>query len=255
MTVGEPAICQSLQDLAVTEPVPSVTKSEPKQQQHSGGSIRKDQQQERVTHERPPWHDELKGAKNWPPVVEERNRTRGPPQHHSKEQQSSIPSSPSTSVAHGGAIPKTPTTATSIAKKPTATAPQNLRTLRIPIKEPGTRGDQLGLIETNYLELNITKLVENVYKYDVEATIKRGPKKLNMAAFLEFQAEFLANEQGISYDWKKIAVATHKLDIGNEKAGGVQITHPDTGKILDCNVTIKPAKDGAVVPIKRGLMK
>lgn len=281
LATGEPGTCQSLQELAITEPVPSIVKSGPMQQrqqqqqlqtsqQQAGGPNRKGQQQRNVPKQPPQQEGQRKSENDWPPA-EERERTRGhSSQHHSHGQSSmsieqlprsvpqaessqSIPSS-SSSSATSVAIPKTSKTGKSIVEKSNAT-PKNLRALSIPTKVPGTRGKPLGLIETNYLELDISKLVEIVYKYDVEINIRRGPKKLNMAAFLKFRNEFFPNERGISYDWRKIALTNRQLAINGELVGDVQITHPGSGKTLDCNVTIKPANDGALVPIKCALSK
>lgn len=129
---------------------------------------------------------------------------------------------------------------------------QNLHQLPpLPIVPPATRGKVLGLIETNHLELDISKMVENAYKYDVEITSK-GPKKLYSAAFSEFCAQFLPEQQhGISYDGKKIALANCRLSINSELVGEVQVKPPDTGKMWDFTVAIKPANDGASVPLKR----
>lgn len=290
-TAGEPVIRQSLQELAITEPAPPIARSAPKQkqkqkppqqqlppppQQESGGPICQGQQQQRALPVQPPRRDQpqeqQKGKKNWPLPIQERNRTQGPTQHQSQEQQSSMPvgqpprnlpraestqSIPSSTggARGGGAIPKASKIEKSIAQKSTV-EPGNRRKLRIPSKEPGKRGEPLGLIETNYLQLDISNIVENVYKYDVEIAIRRGPKKLNLAAFLKFCTEFLPNERGISYDWRKIALANRPLGIEGELVGDVQITHPDTGKLLACTVTIKPAKEGrAVVPIRHELQK
>lgn len=252
----------------------------PKPQEKSGGPIQG--QKQRAMPEQQPRHDkpqqQPKGNKNGPPIQVERNRTQGPSQHQSQDRQTSMPieqlprsvpradssqsvrsvssssSSTTAGVAHGGAIPKASKPEKSIAGK-SMPLPKNLRALRPITKEPGTRGKQLGFIETNYLQLDIKKLVENVYKYDVEVEINKGPKKLNLAAFLKFCAEFLPNERGISYDWKKIAVTARPLKIEGELAGEVQIIHPNTGKTVDCKVTIKPAADGAMVPIRRELAK
>lgn len=235
-------------------------------QQQAGGPISKGQQQQGAMPKQPPRQDNPQGqrkGKNDGPPAQERERTRGHvSQHHPRnvaqgETSQSIPSSSSsssTNLAYGGAIPKASKTGKSIVEE-TSAAPQDLRALCAPTKKPGTRGKQLGLIETNYLVLDISNLVKNVYKYDVEINIKRGPKRLNMAAFQKFCAQFFSNEHGISYDWRKIGVTARKLNIKGELVGDVQITHPGSGKILDCTVTIKPASDGAMVPVKSALTK
>lgn len=266
LTVGEPPVHQ-LQQLTVTDPVPLIAKSEPKQQQqqatrptHQGQEKqRRDQLQETA------WQ---KGKKSWP-STEERDRTHGPTFQHRSQGQSSMPiETPhdlprvksvqsvgsSTSSARGGAIPKASVSQKSSTQKPASKSTKG-RQLRIPTKDPGTLGKSLGSIETNYMSLDISKLINNinVYKYDVEIVTK-GPKKLFLAAFLKFRAEFLSKQQqGIAYDWKKIAVANFQLN--DELTGDVQVKHPQTGKMWDFNVTIKLAKQGALVPIQDSLTK
>lgn len=204
-----------------------------------------------------------------PPQTVERNRTQGPSQHQQKSmpieqlprsvpragssQSISSVSSSSTGVGAqggGGAIPKASKPEKSIAGK-------SPRTFRPITKAPGTLGKPLGNIETNFLQLDLSKLVESVYKYDVEITIERGPRtKFNLAAFIEFCRIYLPNERGISYDWRQIALTARPLNIkGEELSGEVRITHPNTGKSLDYRVTIRPAADGAMVPIKNALAK
>lgn len=195
-------------------------------------------------------------------AIEERDRTHGPTfQHRTREQPSQPIETPhdlpraesvqsvcsSTSSARGGAIPKASVSrkvSTQVARRP----------LTFPIKEPGTLGEKLGEIETNYLKIDISKFLKsiNIYKYDVEIETK-GPRKLYLAAFLKFREQFLPNQPGIAYDWKKIAVANFELD--HELTGDVEVRHPQTCKIWDYKVTLKPAKQGALVPIKESLTK
>lgn len=250
-------------------PAPPQPWQQPQPQQMAWGPSQGKQQQHA-------WPEQPKGGKpktGPPPSFEvERNRTQGPSQHQSSMPIDQLPrsvpragstqsissvssSSTSTSGAHCGAIPKASKPDKSIAEKGMS-LPKDLRAFRPITKAPGTLGRKLGFIETNFLQLDISKLVDNVYKYDVEIEIEKGPKnKFNLAAFIEFCRIHMPNQRGISYDWRKIVLTARPLNIKGELAGEVQITHPHTGKALNYTVTIKPAKDGAMVPVKHALAK
>lgn len=270
---ARPALQQQHEAGGATRQQP-VARSEPKQrqqqplqQQHqAGGPIHQTQQQpqrqQRPMSQQPPWtnqpHQQSAMGKMDRPPAQDRDRTRNQPQPKNQQERPSQPTEPprnvpsraestqstcsSASKAHGGAIPK-------------ASAAGNLRELPpLPKKSPGTRGKELGLIETNYLQLDFSKIVPNAYKYDVEITGR--PRKFYLSAFLQFCAQFLPDQRrGISYDWKKIAVANCRLPIDGELEGDVQVRHPDTGKLLDYKIVIKPAGDGASVPIKSALAR
>lgn len=80
------------------------------------------------------------------------------------------------SKGHGGAIKKVPKQS---AKSTTDSLSENLPVLQVGYKKaPGKKGKKLPNIETNFLQLkNLDKLVENIYKYDIEMAIKDSEKE------------------------------------------------------------------------------
>lgn len=234
---------QRVKRMAVVEPSSQMVQPEKQpphphqqqQQKQAGGPIRQGQQQN-VQPQQPKKPQQPNANTNRPPA-QETDRTRKPPPQQQQAPGQSV--RPSTSAAHGGAISK-------------ATTSKDLRELPpYPIKAPGTCGKPLGWIETNYLNLDIMKIAEMIYKYDVEIQVERGPRKLYLAAFLQFCAQYLPKQRhGISYDSRRIAVANYFFE---EVTGTVQVTNPDTGNQVECTVTVKPA--GAPVPLKRALIE
>lgn len=78
-------------------------------------------------------------------------------------------------------------------------------------KGPGKSGRKVGKIETNYLKLDISKLIKTAYHYDV--TIDPDTPKKNLpAVFTQYCAENFPKIH-IAFDGRKNAYAPTKLKL------------------------------------------
>lgn len=128
---------------------------------------------------------------------------------------------------------------------------ENDRILFVEYKGPGKKGKILPEIEANYLKLDLSKIVENAYHYDVKIEPDR-PKKLLTGVFLEFVRVNFPSDS-IAFDGTKNAYASKPLKIGElslEKP--VTFIHPQTGKELKFQVSIGAAKNNKIA-IKNAL--
>lgn len=127
----------------------------------------------------------------------------------------------------------------------------NVPGLLVKYKGPGSRGRQLGMIETNYLELIFNKLVANAYHYDVKMEPDR-PKKLLTMVWLKFKETNYPSES-IAFDGTNNAYASAPLKIGDMQRE-IEIVHPETQSVRKFIVSIQAAKDNQI-PIKDALTK
>lgn len=129
---------------------------------------------------------------------------------------------------------------------------EGVQKLAVAYKGKGTRGKPLGLIETNYLELAVEKLVENVFHYDV--TIEPNtPKKLLATVFWEFKRQNFPSAY-IAFDGSRNAFASTQLTIPNDLKREIVIIHPITRRERKYVVSIKPAND-SLIPVKQTLKR
>lgn len=159
--------------------------------------------------------------------------------------------------AWGGAEPSTSTSSAKKQQKETSTpdknqeAMKNVNKLMVAYKGKGTKGRSLGNIETNYVKLNIGKMNQYAYHYDVTIEPDR-PKKLLMKVFLKF-VEINFPKATIAFDGTKNAYAAAKLLIGDIQRE-TKIIHPETGAERTFTVSIQEAHDSRI-PIKDALTK
>lgn len=145
-------------------------------------------------------------------------------------------------------------------------ASQNQRP-SIVLKENTRCGKEVSNIETNYLKINVDKVAERVYRYDVNIQMS-APKTLHTKVFSHFCAKFLQSKQ-IALDTNNmIALSPCELNIRNEIYRRFDFELPNTendwkmstkcstkkklNKKWDCKVTMKPAKK-ITIPIRQVL--
>lgn len=87
-------------------------------------------------------------------------------------------------------------------------------------KGNGKSGKELDFVEANYLKVNVDKVVDKVYRYDIDIRTE-APKKLYTKIFFKFCAEvFIKQAKQIAFDDDKmIAVSPCLLDMGR---GGIR---------------------------------
>lgn len=107
-------------------------------------------------------------------------------------------------------------------------------------KQPGTKGRKL-IIETNYIKLDLSKLVSKAYHYDV-AIDPNMPKRLMTTVFELFRKENFPNA-AIAFDGQKNAVTPEPLKITPNFSKKVKITDPENSREREYTVKIKEVRD------------
>lgn len=110
-------------------------------------------------------------------------------------------------------------------------------------KGPGTLGKKV-LIETNYLALDVKKITETAYHYDVTIEPDK-PNRLMKKVFLEFRRINFPSIH-IAFDGKKNAYSPKELQIPSNVQREVKIIEEETGQQRTYLVAIKEAKDNQI---------
>lgn len=112
-------------------------------------------------------------------------------------------------------------------------------------KGPGGKGKKVDGLEANYLKLDISKLVQVAYHYDVTIAPEVPKKKLPLA-FTAFCRKNFGNTQ-IAFDGRKNAYAPCRLDLEKrEIVNAVEIVDAETGNTRKYTVHIQEANDSAI---------
>lgn len=128
-------------------------------------------------------------------------------------------------------------------------------------KGNGKRGKDLDFIEANYLKVNVDKVVDRVYRYDVDMRVV-GPRKLYTKVFMKFCADcFPEQAKQIAFDddkMKMIAISPCALNmdkngiqrkfqfalpqIENDWKQSKKSKNQHLNKTWFCDVAMRPAK-------------
>lgn len=119
-------------------------------------------------------------------------------------------------------------------------------------KGPGTRGRRVQ-IETNYLKLDVTNLVDCAYHYDVTIDFEpagRSPpgKKFMHPVFAAFVAKNFP-KASLAYDGQKNAYAPHQLDLTKPYERVVTIVDGETAQQRNFKVEIQEVR-GSLIDLK-----
>ncbi|XP_055301016.1 protein argonaute-2-like [Sitodiplosis mosellana] len=120
---------------------------------------------------------------------------------------------------------------------------QGIDRLTVKYKGHGTRGRNLGKIETNYVPLSWGLTIPDyIYHYDVTFDPER-PKKLLGKVFTKFvETNFPATNVFIVFDGGRNAYASEPLETTN-LVHEIKIIHPETGKEMNFEVNIQEANN------------
>lgn len=107
-------------------------------------------------------------------------------------------------------------------------------------------------IETNYLKLDVSKLVPQAFHYDVTINFeplgkngKEPGKKFMHPAFAAFVKKSFPRES-LAYDGQKNAYAPRKLDLSKPYEQVIHVIDQETGQDRTFKVEIKEVKDSYI---------
>lgn len=107
-------------------------------------------------------------------------------------------------------------------------------------KQPGTKGRKL-IIETNYVKLDLSKMISKAYHYDV-AIEPNMPKRLMSTVFEVFRKENFPNV-AIAFDGQKNAVVPEPIKITPNFSKKIKIIDPENSREREYTVKIKEVRD------------